>query len=73
MICHNLGHSSLYRDVHGLSYVLQQPAAAPDCWTGPNKGRYLKQELSFLLVLLQETQVQHNEELGRAGEFPPIT
>ena len=26
--------------------------AAPDCWTGQNKGRYCKQELSFLLLLL---------------------
>ena len=29
--------------------------AAPNCWTGQNKGRCREQELSFLLVLLTTT------------------
>ena len=29
--------------------------AAPDCWTGQNKGRYCEQERSFLLVSLVQT------------------
>ena len=40
--------------VTGLSYVLQQPRLG-DRIHGQNKGRYCKQELSFLLVELLET------------------
>ena len=39
--------------------------AAPDCWTGQNKGRYCKQELSFLLVLLSKLMISRGEPLGQ--------
>ena len=39
-------------DYFVTGFIKLYSTAAPDCWTGQNKDRYCKQELSFLLVLL---------------------
>ena len=53
-------HVAIHRYVYHLMGVFCHRfklcfTAAPDCRTGQNKGRYRKQELSFLLVSLSET------------------
>ena len=52
-------HIAIHRYVYQLMGVFCDrlklcSTAAPDCQTGQNKGRYRKQELSFLLILFAD-------------------
>ena len=41
--------------------------AAPDCWTGQNKGRYPEEERSFLLVSLAKAMHKMAEVIQLLG------